>query len=379
MVEKDATYIKWKQTNSMLYKRTTLFIFLLSTKNIVFLPFFIILLFRKCLLNFLLKRSSFPASIIAYNINNEVIIMKICVRPGILAPVHQKLLIEDFPTIDFVDKLEDDAEVLISFPNIIRKETLDSLPNLKWIQLFSAGFDQGDLSYLKSRSITLTNARGIYSIPIAEDVVARLLAINRQLPQYIQDQEQKKWNRELNGYELYGSTIGFLGAGSIAVETAKRLVGFNVRLLAYREHQGKVEPFDEIFTGEKGLYDLIRQSDYIISVLPSNQETIHLLDQKRLRLMKKDAVLINVGRGDLINEQELVEVLKSGHLRGVSLDVYEVEPLPKDSPLYQLPNVLLTPHHAGASTHTSERLYQLIKKNIRHFLTGGELDNIVRL
>jgi phosphoglycerate dehydrogenase-like enzyme len=379
MVEKDATYIKWKQTNSMLYKRTTLFIFLLSTKNIVFLPFFIILLFRKCLLNFLLKRSSFPASIIAYNINNEVIIMKICVRPGILAPVHQKLLIEDFPTIDFVDKLEDDAEVLISFPNIIRKETLDSLPNLKWIQLFSAGFDQGDLPYLKSRSITLTNARGIYSIPIAEDVVARLLAINRQLPQYIQDQEQKKWNRELNGYELYGSTIGFLGAGSIAVETAKRLVGFNVRLLAYREHQGKVEPFDEIFTGEKGLYDLIRQSDYIISVLPSNQETIHLLDQKRLRLMKKDAVLINVGRGDLINEQELVEILRSGHLRGVSLDVYEVEPLPKDSPLYQLPNVLLTPHHAGASTHTSERLYQLIKKNIRHFLTGGELDNIVRL
>lgn len=273
---------------------------------------------------------------------------------------------ERFNEFVWTDKLEDsyDADVILVMPTFPTNETLEKYPNLKWIQLLTAGFDGIDFKYLESRGIKLNNANDVFSIAIAEDVLSKMLYFNKNMHAYDQNKTNKVWQSIPVTHEIQGSTVGILGVGSIGVETAKRLKAFNTKTLGYRRSSDKNPFFDKIYTDQAGLEVILKESDYIILALPSNKYTDHIINKDTLALMKKDAVLINVGRGSLINEDDLIKALENNELRGASLDVTEVEPLPSESKLWSLPNVFISPHTSNLSPHTEKRLVERLTINI---------------
>jgi phosphoglycerate dehydrogenase-like enzyme len=284
---------------------------------------------------------------------------------------------QNFSEVIFVTEPNNEVEACFLSPFKVTKEFIDQLPNLKWIQLSTAGYNQIDLALLKERKITLTNAKDVYSITIAEDIITKMLVINRNVKKYIKQMHDKEWLPHQEEPEIYGSTIGFLGSGSLAVHANERLKAFQTKTLCYRQRPIKHEAFDETYFEEEGLETLLRESDYVINTLPLSKETYHLLDQKRLSLMKKSAVFINVGRGEVVDQDALIERLSKGLMRGAALDVMTPEPLPKESPLWEMDNVYITPHNAPSSPNMMYRLHSLLSDNLARYLNQKKLLNII--
>lgn len=259
----------------------------------------------------------------------------------------------------------------------INKAYLDKMPNLKHIQLLTAGYDNIDLNLLKENKISLSIARDVFSNAIAEDIITKMLVINRHVKKYVSQMPDGLWERHQKAYEITGSTIGFLGTGSIASFCANKLKGFDVKLIGYRNKNKPHPLFNDIYTGQDGLNYVIKNSDYLIVTLPLNQSTYQILSKEKLQLMKPDAVLINVGRGKLVDQEALINMLQLDLIRGAALDVMDPEPLNKENPLWQMDNVYLTPHIAGSSKYMLERLYDLVEKNIDNYINGLPLSHII--
>src|SRR5690554_313926 len=304
-------------------------------------------------------------------------IMKIYLEKNQIEESDYKLLVSKFPNVEFVDELNKDVEVLIGYPNLITEKNLKLLSKLKWIQLLQAGFNTVDFGLLKRNNIKLTNAKDIYSITIAEDVVCKILVLNRNVKQYLKNMEKGIWERYSNEPEIYGSTIGIIGAGSIGKEIAKRLSVFAKKIIGHRRQDKPVEYFDEIYTGEDGLDEVLKQSDYVILALPLNKDSYHLIDAKKLSLMKPNSVLINIARGEVVKQDDLIEALENKTIRAAGLDVVTPEPLPKDHKLWTLDNVFITPHNSVSSPYISRRLTMLLVENINNYLENNNLKNIV--
>lgn len=306
--------------------------------------------------------------------------MKIYVDSSGLKSRYEKI-IEKYKGYEITNNIEDsyDASGIIVYPNFVIKENIDKYPNLKWIQLFSAGFNTIDLDYLKERNIILTNARDVYNKPIAEDVITKILAINRNVKKYYDNMEHCSWTRYNNEFELTGSTVGIIGVGSIGTEIAKRLKGFEVKIIGYRKNPIPEMYFDEIYTGETGLNHLLSVSDYVIIAVPLNKDTYNLINLEKIKLMKKDALLINIARGEIINQDDLIYALENKMIRGAGLDVTTPEPLPADNKLWKMDNVFITPHNSFSSPYTLDRLLDLVLVNIGHFYNNEKLVNIVNL
>lgn len=286
---------------------------------------------------------------------------------------------ESFPEINFVSEIEDsyDADVIIVEPYYVKNDNIKKYTNLKWIQSYRAGFDTVDFPILREKNIVFTNAKDIYSIPIAEDVITKILVMNRNVKMYLKNKENKEWKPNYNEPEIYNSTVGIIGMGSIAKEIAIRIKAFNTRVLGYRKNYKEEPCFDEILVGEEGLNYLLENSDYVILTVPLNSETRGMINKEKLSLMKKDALLVNIARGDVIVQDDLIYALENNLIRGAALDVTSPEPLPKDSKLWELDNVYLTPHCSAASPHTKTRLTKMLIENIKRFLEGNNLLNIV--
>ena len=173
--------------------------------------------------------------------------------------------------------------------------------------------------------------------------------------------------------------FGFLGTGSIATHFANRLSGFNVKLLGYRNKDMAHPTFDETYHGIEGLKHVLKESDYIIITLPLNRLTNQLLTYELLSLMKKDALLINVGRGEVICQDALIKLLQEDKIRGAGLDVVYPEPLNKDNPLWQMSNVYITPHNAPSSIHMLERLYKLVDTNLTNYKENKTQQNTIKI
>jgi phosphoglycerate dehydrogenase-like enzyme len=256
-------------------------------------------------------------------------------------------------------------------PNFIN---LESLPKLQMIQLPSAGYDRIPLQQLMSRNITLANASGVYSIPIAEWVIAKLLEIIKQSKYYYQNQSQNIWKKNYNMIELPNRKALVFGTGSIGQEIAKRLNAFDVIVDGINSNGRDITHFHECFDMEKGK-EVAKDYDILIFSLPNNEETAGLVNAEFLKHLKQEAILINIGRGTLINETDLIESLKQGKFMGVALDVMSVEPLPPTSELWIHPKVIISPHSSFISDKIDQRRVDLIASNILAFYHGKPIKN----
>lgn len=286
----------------------------------------------------------------------------------------------EFPKIEFFDEAKDchEAEAYIGEPDNIKPEILDKLPNLRWIQNFRAGYDNIDMEYIRKRKIIFCNGKDIFSVPIAEDVVCRILMHNTNALKYIRNQSEHKWERAKRT-ELKGQTVGLIGTGSIAMEIAKRLQAFGVRIIGYKKTPVlTVAYFDEIYSGKRGLEYVMSNSDYIVVTVDLNKETHHMINSSNLKLMKTTAALINIARGSIIKQEDLLEALKNNSISYAGLDVFEKEPLEGDNPLWDLDNVYITPHTTGIVKNNKSRWENLIRQNIQNFIDNEELINAVK-
>lgn len=302
--------------------------------------------------------------------------MKVIILKQIL-----ELAKKEIPDIEFYGSIDEcsEAEAIIGYPNFIKPEILDSLLNLKWVQLLSAGYDHVNLNYLKKRNISLTNARGIYSVPIAEDVVFKILMHSTNAFNYLENQKKHLWNREKERTELCGQTVGIIGTGSIATEVAKRLKSFGVKVVGYKRTPVDFMPyFDEIYTGDKLSY-VLSISDYVVVTVDLNDQTFHMFNKENLKYMKKEASIINIARGKIINEHDLIEMLNNKEISYAGLDVFDVEPLPAENKLWDLDNVYVTPHTSCHVKNNKDRIIKMIKENIERYLKNESLVNFVAL
>ncbi|WP_347862265.1 NAD(P)-dependent oxidoreductase [Salimicrobium sp. PL1-032A] len=236
--------------------------------------------------------------------------------------------------------------------------------NLKAIHVTSAGTDRLPLEVIRERRIRLFRADGVYSAPIAEWVVLRLLEIYKNSRHFDRLQQDRRWEKQTDLLELTGKKAAILGYGSIGKEVAKRLGAFGVHVTGVGR-QGKAVPEGVgAYVGMDRIGDVLQESDIVIVTLPLSAETKHLLDAEKLGMMKQDSVLIHVSRGGIVDEEALYEKVRDGKFLGVALDVFEEEPLPDGSPFWEREDVFITPHNSFVSDQTKERLFDLLFRNL---------------
>lgn len=271
-----------------------------------------------------------------------------------------------------------DTEVIVTTAKF-DQELLKLAPKLRWIQSVSAGVDAIPHKELAARGIALTNGRGIHQIQMSEFALALMLQWARRFPDFYRNQASRTWNTKVWISELHGCTLGILGAGSIGQAIAAKAKAFDMKVVGYNRSGQAAPGFDCTYTGREGLEEVLRASDYVVLLLPHTADTHHLLAEPEFRLMKKDAFFINLARGSIVNEVDLVKALTDGVIAGAALDVFETEPLPSTSPLWELDNVILTPHVAGMSPQYMLRASSIFYENIRRFQSGQPLLNAVDL
>ena len=234
--------------------------------------------------------------------------------------------------------------------------------NLKYIQLTSAGYDRVPLNYIIQNNIKIYNAKGVYSIPMAEFVISSVLQIYKQNRFFNDNQKKHIWEKNRNLLELFGKNVCILGCGNVGTECAKRFKAFecNVYGVDINIYQNKY--FDEIIN-IKSLNEILPKGDIVVLTLPLTSLTKHLFDKNKFNLMKENAILINISRGAIINTDDLINY--SSKLNAIILDVFEEEPLNENSPLWNMSNVVITPHNSFVGENNNARLYKLILNNLR--------------
>ncbi|GAB3805282.1 D-2-hydroxyacid dehydrogenase [Virgibacillus kimchii] len=272
----------------------------------------------------------------------------------------------------------DQVEILISYGHQVNKAFLDRCSNLKWIQAFQSGVERFPLEELRKRNIILTNMVGIHAIPMSEYTISMILFFARDFQKYLGNQRKHLWDREELVGEAHGKVAGILGAGRIGQEIARRLEFLGMKVYGMNT-SGKLKPhFHKMYTPDKKL-DLLQQCDFVILILPLTKQTENLIGEEELTIMKNDACLINIGRGPLINERAFIKAMKTNEIRGAALDVFHEEPLPEDSPLWDLENVLITPHVAAKTVKFLDRCIDKFRINADNYLTNMPLDNEIDL
>jgi phosphoglycerate dehydrogenase-like enzyme len=261
-------------------------------------------------------------------------------------------------------------------PALIETMKLLEADSLEWVQGPGAGVDHPMWSGVIERGARLTNASGIHAEPIAQYVFTYILHWERQVVRHQAQQIAREWQIVVSG-DLTSKTLGIVGLGGIGAATARIAKAFGMRVSGLRRSDQPVPNVDSRH-GPDGLHELLGESDYVVLCLPHTDETRHLIGARELAAMRDDAVLINVARGGVVDEPALIEALERGRIRGASLDVTEVEPLPPDSPLWSLDNCVLTPHDAGYSPLAGERLGRLFVENLRRFREGSAMRNEIR-
>ncbi len=272
----------------------------------------------------------------------------------------------------------DDTEVLFLRWGVGREtfqRLVTQIPGLRWVHTISAGVDHLLFPELTVSDVVLTNASGVFNVPIAETVLAYMLAVVKRLPEFFEQQRSHRWHK-LGLQELRGRTVGILGLGDIGSEVARLCRAFGMRVLGMVRHPRSNQYADEVLPPDC-LHDLLGRSDFVVITLPLTDETRGLIGRAELAAMKPDGWLINIARGAIVDEGALLEALRERRIGGACLDVFAEEPLPEDSPFWDLPNVILTPHNSWSSPHIQEREIELFLENLRRYVSGEPLLNVV--
>ncbi len=270
-----------------------------------------------------------------------------------------------------------EAEMLVV--GYFEEEWFEYTDSLAVVQALSAGVDFLPVDRIESAGIALTNASGVHAEPIGEQVLGYMLQFERRLLETARSQERGVWER-VEGGELRGKTVGIVGVGSIGTRVAQLCGAFGMEVLGTKRSLDEVPgAVDELFPAEE-YHRLLSRADYVVLACPLTDETEGLLGTDEFRLMDQDAVLVNVARGAIVDQDALVSALQYRRIRGAALDVFVEEPLPPDSVLWDLSNVLITPHMAGSTPHKDQRWLEIITANYEALAAGdlGALENRVR-
>lgn len=250
----------------------------------------------------------------------------------------------------------------IIFSNIFKYHTIDKFCNLKYLQSTSAGTDHLPMEYIHKHDIKFNNAKGVYSIPIAEFAVSSILQIYKHSKYFYENQKNKIWEKDRSLEELTDKKVCIIGCGSIGTEIAKRLKAFNCYVYGIRQQNKKKDYFDEVFTYEK-IYDVLEKSEIIIIACPLTSNTKHLISSEGFKHIQDGSVIVNIARGPIIDQKALRANID--RLYGVALDVFEEEPLNNKSTLWNKQNVIISPHNSFVSNKNNERLSSLILNNLK--------------
>lgn len=284
---------------------------------------------------------------------------------------------EGSPSQEAMDKLLAEAEILYCM--YVPYKLLSRAPQLRWLHTFSTGLEHLDGTGVLESSFTVTNARGVPAIPIAEHTLMFMLMFAKNMLKVMAN-HQKKRGKRTQPSSLEGMTLGIVGLGSIGSEVARLARAFRMRVLATRRgatsRQEGVDGVDILYPPQE-LKTLMADSDFVILSLPVTSETRKIIGAAELRAMKPTSYLINVSRGAIVDEAALIAALRQGQIAGAGLDVTETEPLPPESPLWDLPNVILTPHESGATADYNDRGARFFYENLKRYLEGKPLLNIV--
>ena len=244
---------------------------------------------------------------------------------------------------------------------------IEKFQKLKYIQATSVGLDRLPLDYIKRNNIALKTARGVYSIPMAEWCVSRILDVYKQSEFFFENQKNKKWEKHRGLKELYGKKATIVGAGDIGTQTAKRLSAFGVEVIAVDIVKPSADCYCCYFD-IANIKEALKISDIVIITLPLTEATRNLFSERLFSEMKDDSLLINMARGGIVDEKALVTALETDKIGGAILDVFENEPLNDDSPLWNTKNLLITPHNSFVSDKNNERLFDIIYNNLNQYI-----------
>jgi Phosphoglycerate dehydrogenase and related dehydrogenases len=298
-------------------------------------------------------------------ISDDLLKKLLAIRPG-----AQIVQVRDFTEAD------PEADVLLTYGWDIKKDTIDLYPSLKWIQTLSAGVDMLPLDRLVSRGVMLANVKGAHKIQMAEHVIWSILMLLRQGNTFVSQQEQKIFSVNPKISEMYGKSVCIVGAGTIGKEIAKRCGAFGMTVYGVSLHGGQDQAFARIVTPEE-MPGILSVSDVVVIVLPLTSETKDFVNADFIHQMKDGARFVNVARGQVVDEDALIEALKSKKIAAAALDVFRKEPLPEDSPFWELDNVFLTPHIGGRTIQTSERMWEVFQTNLVKYPDPGQMINII--
>ena len=296
-----------------------------------------------------------------------------------------------FPHITFSHSTSRESDIELgvdadaAFALALSTEAVAQAKQLRWLHCSGHAVGHFPLGELAARGVTVTNSRGIQAVPIAEHVMACLLALARKLPHTLRDQQERAWRPnaltgETSPWLLAKRTLGVIGVGTLGQAIGVRAAAFGMRVIGMRRSPARGLPagFDEVM-GPADRNRLLAAADVVVLAAPLTTETHRLLDAAAIAAMKPGAILINVARGELIDEAALAEALESGRMGGAALDVFAKEPLPSDSPLWSLPNVIVTPHNSGFRSGHFDAVIDLFAENLQRFERGVELLNVVDL
>jgi phosphoglycerate dehydrogenase-like enzyme len=281
--------------------------------------------------------------------------------------------------------LLDRAEVLFGVPGDSADdlaEVMTTLPRLRWVHATSAGAGEqvrkADLPVEALERVTVTTSSGVHAVPLAEFAILGLLAVAKELPRFVEDQRARAWpeiRRPLR--ELDGQTLFLVGLGDIGRETARLGKALGMRTVGFRRTEGPPPDHVDEVHGPRRLAELAGRADAMVVSLPLTDQTAGLIDRATIEALPPGCIFVNVGRGGVVDEPALVDALRERRMAGAVLDVFATEPLPDSSPLWTLPNVLVTPHAAALSARENERIVELFCDNLRRYLDGRPLRNVV--
>jgi phosphoglycerate dehydrogenase-like enzyme len=261
------------------------------------------------------------------------------------------------------------AEIIIGWNQSVRSAVLADRSALRWLHVWGAGVNTLPLARLQERGIILTNSSGVHAFPISETILMLMLALTRRLHLNVRNQTQRQWKPYRGLQEINGKTMGLIGIGAIGEQTARLARSFGMTILGCRRSP---EPSDlvDVLYSPADLALMVGQSDYVVNTLPLTAETKHLINRDLFAAMKPGSYYINIGRGGTTDTAALIDALRAGRLSGAGLDVFEEEPLPPDSPLWDMPEVIISPHQSGQTEHYNDRAMEIFLSNLADYLAG---------
>jgi len=297
-----------------------------------------------------------------------------------LSQKDQQRLKENYPdqVLNFYKNMKEakqyiqEAEILVTYGADLTSELIEQADHLKWIMVLSAGIDKLPLKAIQKKDILITNARGIHKKPMAEYAISMLLQVYRQEKLLMQMETNKEWTRRsIRIQEISGKTMVIAGTGSIGQEVARLSKAFFMKTYGVSKSGRPTDFFDKTFTTDE-MDRILPEADFLVSVLPSTDETKGLLTFDHFKLMPEHAVFLNMGRGDLVTSEDILKAVQDEEIAHVILDVFEEEPLPADHPIWAEENITVTPHISGVSNHYLSRALEIFEKNLSAYLDNSK-------